>query len=89
MMSPFWRSFFFAYKFRYYLGRERYSINTPKSVEVVLNKIGKDTMEGNPSFRMIDWEEVILRYNWGWTETARRQLVLGEGSRLGVEPCMH
>ena len=46
-------------------------------------------MEGNPSFRMIDWEEVILRYNWGWTETARRQLVLGEGSRLGVEPCMH
>ena len=35
---------------RYYLGRERYSINTSKSVEVVLNKIGKDTMEGNPSY---------------------------------------
>ena len=25
-------------------------VNTSKSVEVVLNKIGKDTMEGNPSY---------------------------------------
>ena len=73
---------------RYYLGRERYSINTSKSVEVVLNKIGKDTMEGNPSYGNDSLGRSDSEVHLGWTGTAQRQWILRGGSKLGVEPCM-
>ena len=55
---------------RYYLSRERYSINTSKSVEVVLNKIGEDTMEGNPSYGNDSLGRSDSEVHLGWTGTA-------------------